>query len=118
MKQTPKKRRSIKCERSSGNVFADMGLPNPEELLAKALLAIEIRQIIHENGWTQRYAATRLGVAPPDVSDLMRGRFSRFSQERLLRFLNKLNFEVRIQLAPRKKGARRASVTVERVAAF
>lgn len=116
MKRTPQKQKPITCERGSGNVFADMGLPNPEELLAKAMLAIEIRQIIHEKGWTQRYAAAKLGVAPPDVSDLMRGRFFRFSQERLERFLNKLDYDVHIQVAPRPKSHRRAArVTVERL---
>ncbi len=118
MTTNPKRPRRIKVEHSSGNIFADLGRPNPEELLAKAMLAIEIQDIVRESGWSQRVVATKLGVAPPDVSDLMRGRFSRFSQERLVRFLNKLDFEVRIQLAPRKKGARRAGVTVERVAAF
>ncbi len=118
MKRVLKRQKPIKVEHGSGNIFADLGRPNPEELLAKALLAIEIRQIIHENGWTQRYAATKLGVAPPDVSDLMRGRFSRFSQERLERFLNKLDYDVHIHIAPRPKGKRRAArVTVERVAA-
>ncbi|MBA3646606.1 MAG: XRE family transcriptional regulator [Gemmatimonadaceae bacterium] len=109
----------MKVEHSCGNVFADMGLPNPEELLAKAELAIVITHIIHDSGLTQRLVATKLGVAASDVSDLMRGRFARFSQERLERFLNKLDHDVHIQIAPRPKSTRRpARVTVERVAAF
>ncbi len=106
----------MKVEHGSGNVFADMGLPDAEELLAKAELAILITDIIHDNGWTQRYAAAKLGVAPPDVSELMRGRFFRFSQERLERFLNKLDYDVHIQVTPRPKGKRRATrVKVERL---
>ncbi len=116
MKRAPKKQKPIKVEHGSGNVFADLGLPDAEELLAKAELAIVISHIIQDNGWTQRYAAAKLGVAPPDVSDLMRGKFFRFSQERLERFLNKLDYDVHIQVVPRPKGTRRAArVTVERL---
>ncbi len=119
MKSAPKRKASIKVEHGSGNVFADLGLPDAEELLAKAELAIVISHIIQDNGWTQRYAAAQLGVAPPDVSDLMRGKFFRFSQERLERFLNKLDYDVHIQVAPRPKGTRRdARVTVERVGPY
>ena len=108
----------IKIEAGSGNVFEDLGLPNASERLAKAELARVIRKIVKEKNWTQRRAAEELGIAPPDVSDLMRGKLARFSQERLERFLNSLDMDVHIQVGPRAPGKKQANVTVELVAAF
>ena len=103
---------------SSGNIFEDMGLPNPGERLAKAELARVIRKVIRDRGLSQGAAATVLGIKQPDVSDLMRGKLARFSMERLERFLNALDMEVRIQVGPRPVGKERAEVTVELVASF
>jgi len=105
-------------ESSSGNVFEDLELPHAEERLAKAQLARIIRNVVRERGWTQRKAASVLGIKPPDVSDLMRGKLARFSQERLERFLNALDLDVRIQVGPRPAGKVHAGVTVEFVSAF
>ena len=109
-------RRTI--ESSSGNVFEDLGLPQPAERLAKAELARVIRKLISDKGWTQRRAAKVLGIAPPDMSDLIRGKLARFSQERLERFLNALDMDVHIQIGPRRTGKKRATVTVELVGAL
>jgi predicted XRE-type DNA-binding protein len=103
---------------STGNIFEDMGMSNPGERLAKAELARVIRKIVKERGLTQGDAATLLGVKQPDVSDLMRGKLARFSMERLERFLNALDMEVRIQVGPRPAGKAQAGVTVELVASF
>ncbi len=83
---------------SSGNVFADLGLPNPDELLIKAELAHQISELISARKLTQTEAAELLGVDQPKVSALMRGKLSGFSIERLFRFLNALgnNVEIRI----------------------
>lgn len=108
---------SIEMELSSGNVFEDMGLPDASERLAKAELARVVRNIVKARKWTQRHAANVLEIAAPDMSDLMRGKLARFSQERLERFLNGLDMDVRIQVAPRPKGKKRANVTVELVGA-
>jgi predicted XRE-type DNA-binding protein len=108
----------IEIEVGSGNVFKDLGLPDAGERLAKAELARVIRKIVKERNWTQRRAAEVLGIAPPDVSDLMRGKLARFSQERLERLLNALDMDVHIQVGPRAAGKKHASVTVELVAAF
>jgi predicted XRE-type DNA-binding protein len=108
----------IEIESSSGNVFEDLGLPDAGERLAKAELARVIRKIIKDKDWTQRRAADALSIAPPDMSDLMRGKLARFSQERLERFLNDLDMDVRIQVGPRPAGKRRANVIVELVGAF
>jgi len=108
----------MEMEVGSGNVFQDLGLADPAERLAKAELARVIRSIVTEKTWTQRHAAKVLGIAPPDVSDLMRGKLARFSQERLVRFLNALDMNVRIQVGPRKRSRSRATVTAELVGAF
>jgi predicted XRE-type DNA-binding protein len=108
----------IEIEPSSGNVFKDLGLPDAAARLAKAELARVIRKIVTDKGWTQRRAADVLGIAPPDMSDLVRGKLARFSQERLERFLNALDMDVRIQVGPRRKGKKHANVTVELVGAF
>jgi predicted XRE-type DNA-binding protein len=103
---------------STGNVFRDMGMADAEERLAKAELARVIRKVIRERGLTQTQAADLLGVAQPDVSDLVRGKLSRFSMERLERLLNALDLEIRIQIGPRPKGKERAGITVQEVGSF
>jgi predicted XRE-type DNA-binding protein len=112
------KEEPIEIEARSRNVFEDLGLPDAGARLAKAELARVIRNIVTEKNWTQRRAADVLGIAPPDVSDLMRGKLARFSQERLERFLNSLDMDVRIRVGPRAAGKKQANVTVELVAAF
>jgi predicted XRE-type DNA-binding protein len=112
------KKEHIEIEAGSGNVFEDLGLPDAGERLAKAELARVIRKIVKDKDWTQRRAADVLGIAPPDVSDLMRGKLARFSQERLERFLNALGMDVLIRVGPRAAGKKQANVTVELVAAF
>jgi len=108
-------KQQIEIEDSSGNVFQDLGMPDGGERLAKAELARVIRAIIKDKGWTQRRAADVLGIAPPDMSDLVRGKLARFSQERLERFLNALDMDVDIRVRPRAAGKKRATVTVEYV---
>jgi predicted XRE-type DNA-binding protein len=108
-----RKRKRAAIENSSGNVFMDLGLPNPEERLAKAELARIIAKIVTARGWNQKHAAEVIGIAQPDMSDLMRGNLGRFSEERLQRFLNALDMDVHIQIRPRATRKRRATVTVE-----
>jgi predicted XRE-type DNA-binding protein len=83
------------------------------ERLARAEIARIIRRIVGHNGWTQTYAADVLGIASSDMSDLMRGKLSRFSQERLERFLVALDMDVRIQIGPRRSCKTPASIKVE-----
>jgi predicted XRE-type DNA-binding protein len=86
---------------SSGNVFADLEIPNAGEMLAKAELALKIADILHRHRLTQVQAAAILGVDQPKVSALIRGRLSGFSIERLLRFLLLLGTDVSITIKPR-----------------
>ena len=109
---------AFKVHDSSGNVFADMGARDAEERLAKAELARVIRKAIDERDMTQAEAAELLRITQPDVSDLTRGKLARFSMERLERFLNALDLEIRIQIGPRPKGKERAGITVELIKSF
>jgi predicted XRE-type DNA-binding protein len=108
----------IKVHDSTGNVFEDMGMRDAEERLAKAELARVIRNEIRERGLTQSEAAGMLGVKQPDISDLTRGKLARFSMERLERFLNALDLEVRIQIGPRPAWKEHAGISVEVVGSF
>lgn len=87
-------------ERGSGNVFADLGLPDSEERMAKALLSRLIHKDIERRGLTQTAAAELLGCAQPDVSNLVRGNVAGFSLERLTRFLLALGHDVEITVRP------------------
>jgi predicted XRE-type DNA-binding protein len=87
----------------SGNVFADLGLSEPEERLAKAELAHKICLLIKAKNLTQAQAAQRLGVDQPKVSALMRGRLTDFSTERLFRFINRLDSDVLIVIRPAER---------------
>jgi predicted XRE-type DNA-binding protein len=89
-------------ETGSGNVFQDIGLPNPEEHLVKAQLVFRIDGIIKERCLKQIEVADLLGVRQPDVSKMLRGEFRQFSVERLLRFLVALNQDVEIVVKPHR----------------
>jgi predicted XRE-type DNA-binding protein len=97
---------------SSGNVFADLALPRPDDLLAKAELAAKIIQEIERRRLTQRQAAGALGVDQPKVSALKQGRLSGFSIERLIRFLLFLgrDIEITVKEKPRSRSAARLRV--------
>jgi len=85
----------------SGNVFADLGLPEPEEPDLKAELVYRIRTIVAQRQLTQKQAAPILGINQPKVFRLLRGRLDGFSAERLLRFLTALDQDVEIAVKPK-----------------
>lgn len=97
---------------SSGNVFADLGLPDAEELLVKAELAHKIILILRHRRLNQTQAAELLGIDQPKVSALNRGRLSDFSIERLLRFLVLLGQDVKITVQSRPRSRSRAKLLV------
>lgn len=82
----------------SGKVFADLGLPNAEEEAVRASLVLHLAMELDARGLTQSEAATLLGVDQPTVSRIMRGRFERFSLERIIRFLVSVGRDVKIVL--------------------
>ena len=97
--------------RGSGNIFADLGFDNPEEMETKAQLVSRINAIIKQRKLTHKKAGELLGISQSRVSDLARGGLSGFSVDRLLRLLNKLDQEVEI-VVKRKRSRRPATTTV------
>lgn len=100
-----KTNKSIEIEVSSGNVFADLGLPHPEECLIKADLAIEINRLIKKRKLNQAAAAKLLKIDQPKISALSRGRLSGFSVERLFKFLSILDQDIEIVITPHRRRA-------------
>lgn len=96
----------------SDNVFADLGLPDSDELLAKARLASTISDLIDERHLTQSEAAELLETTQPKVSNLVNGRLEGFSLERLARFLNTLDRDVEIVVKPRPRTRKTARILV------
>jgi predicted XRE-type DNA-binding protein len=93
--------KEIKVQSGSGNVFSDLDLDNPEDLLVKAELARKIISIISAQNLTQAEAAMLLGIDQPKVSALVNGKLSGFSTSRLFRFLNALGRDVEIIVKPK-----------------
>jgi predicted XRE-type DNA-binding protein len=103
----------IDYEVSSGNVFADIGVSQPEEANAKAELALQINRLIEQRALTQTEAAKVLGINQPKVSALMRGELTGFSIERLIRLLGALGRDVHIVVTPSSTAAERGHLTVQ-----
>jgi predicted XRE-type DNA-binding protein len=99
-------------EASSGNVFADLGLPNAEELGTKLRLCVAVNRILDVRRMTQVEAAQVLGVSQPKVSALRGYKLDGFSVERLMHFLTALEHDVVIEIRPRVKANREARVMV------
>jgi predicted XRE-type DNA-binding protein len=99
-------------EEGSDNVFADLGLPNADALLVKSELALAIRNIVRARGWTQVQAAQTLSIPASDMSDLMRGKLTRFGRERLEDFLVRLGVDVQIRLSPKATSRAKARISV------
>lgn len=83
----------------SGNVFADLGIPNPDEYLTKAALAARILRIMQRRKLTQAATGKILGITQPKVSALLNGHLDGFSTDRLFRFLNALGCDIRISIS-------------------
>lgn len=96
----------------SGNVFADLDLPDADELLIKADLVMQISGLIAARGLAPRMTARLLGINPPELTALLRGQLDDFSLGHLLRFLNALDRDVQIVVAPKSPEHERGQVTV------
>ena len=92
--------RSVAFERSGGNVFADLGLAQPEELKTKVVLAVRLNERIKALHLKQADIAKRLGIAQPNVSALLNYRLDNFSSEKLLEFFNALGYDVDLLIRP------------------
>jgi predicted XRE-type DNA-binding protein len=105
-------KKKARIEEGSGNVFADLGLHNPEHELLKARLTLQIHKIVKARGLTQTQAGQLLGIKQPHVSALMRNRVGNFSIGRLIVFLTALGQEVRITVKPTRKPQGEMSVVM------
>jgi len=97
-------RAEIEFEEGSGNVFADLGLEDADDLLARSQIGLCVYKILKEKGLKQRDVVPLLGIAQPEVSHLMNGHFSRFTTDKLLGFLKRLDRKVTIRISPRQPG--------------
>ena len=90
----------IEVQRSTGNVFTDLGLADAEKLKIKTSLVIEIRKAMRLLSLTQQEAAKRMGITQPKVSDMMRGDFTNLSERKLMDCLTRLGYDIEISVRP------------------
>src|ERR1700736_5121757 len=103
-------KRKIEAHKGSGNVFADLGLPNPEERLLKANIVNELHRLIKQRGLTQVKAAKLVGISQPDLSRLLRGDFDDYSAERLMKMLTSFSQDIEIVMKPHRKAGERGRI--------
>lgn len=100
------KNNTTEWEITEGNIFAELGLDEPEELLARAKLLMEVSKLIKASKLSQQEVAKKLGISQPKVSHLMKGKLASFSTESLLHYLSILGCEVQIKVKkPKTKNA-------------
>ena len=104
-------RNGIEFAEGSGNVFADLGLKDSDQLMARGQIGFYVFRILEDRKMKQREIAEVLGIAQPEVSHLMNGHFSRFTTDKLLDFLKRLDQKVRIEVSRRHKGEAYQQVT-------
>jgi predicted XRE-type DNA-binding protein len=104
LKKLNKNNLKIQFEEGSGNVFSDFGFEDADDLFVRAQLGYCVYKILEEKKLKQQEVAELHGMAQPDISYLMNGHFSRFTADKLLNFLKRLNRKVTIQISPRLKG--------------
>ncbi len=102
----------IEVQESSGNVFADLRLPDADKLAVKASLVLEITRAIRHLGLTQDAAARRMGLTQPKVSDILRGELANVSERKLMDCLNRLGYDIEIRVTPAADEVGRLMVAV------
>jgi predicted XRE-type DNA-binding protein len=110
-------KRKIEAHQGSGNVFADLGLPNAEERLLKANIVAELHRLIKRRELTQVKAAKLVGISQPDLSHLLRGDFDDYSAERLMKMLTMFEHDIEIVMKPHRKTGKPGRITFKSVAA-
>lgn len=93
----------VEVEMSSGNVFADIGLPGADKLKIKSGLVIEITRAVRNLGLSQEEAGRRMGLPQSKLSGLFRGDFSNVSERKLMDCLNRLGYDIEIKVKPAAK---------------
>ena len=111
-KRRTKSAKKIKVEVGSGNVFADLGLPDAEECLLKANLVFQIAQLIDKKKLTQAKVAERTGLDQPKVSRLLRGHLSGFSVDRLFSILNRLGHSIEVRISAKERAPEKSHTRV------
>ena len=106
------RKKKVRAQEGGGNVFADLGLPNPEQEMLKARLTLQIYRIVKARGLTQAKAGEVLGIKQPHVSALMRNRAGNFSVGRLIEFLTALGQDVQITVKSTRKAQGQMSVVM------
>ena len=102
-------------ERGSSNVYADLGLPNADQMRVKADLVTRIASLLKDEGLTQTAAANLLGLSQPKLSGLLRGQFRGVSESKLIECLTRLgqDVEIVVRAAPKSREEGRVLVTAE-----
>jgi predicted XRE-type DNA-binding protein len=106
------KKTRIRVKQGSGNIFRDLGFPNPESEQLKARLTLQIYRLVKDRKLTQAEAGKILGIQQPHVSSLMRGQSGAFSVERLMDFLTALGQDIEITVRPTRKEHGEVSVVL------
>lgn len=88
---------------SSGNVFADLGLSNPEDHMVKAQLAVQIKRFIKNKGWKQAQAAEIIGIGQPKLSQILRGELSGISIDRLMKIVMRLGHSIEVRISEEER---------------
>src|SRR5450631_530967 len=109
--------RKIEAYEGSGNIFADLGLPNPEERLLKSSIVTELHRLIKARDLTQVKAAKLIGISQPDLSHLLRGDYDDYSAERLMKMLTMFEQDIEIVMRPHRKAGEPGRITFKPVAA-
>ena len=102
----------IEVETGSGNVFADLGLPDAEKLKIKSGLVIEIARAVRQLGLTQEEAGRRMGIPQPKVSALLRGNFANLSEHKLMDCLCRLGYDIEITVKPTTEPVGRLTLAI------
>ena len=103
--------RKVKVEVGSGNIFADLGLPDADSHFLKAQIVSEIYRLTHERKLTQAEAGKRMSISQPEVSRMFKGNFREYSIDRLMGFLTSFNRDIEIVVKPHKKSGKVGRIT-------
>jgi predicted XRE-type DNA-binding protein len=101
----------------SGNIFADLGLPDAETHFLKAQIVSELYRLATARKLTQAQVGKQIGISQPEVSRMFKGHFREYSVERLMEFLTSFDRDVEIVVRPRRKSGRAGRITFSAVPA-